>query len=794
MKSFLINLSLLLVSYSSVRANNGFTQTIRGTVVDAVTAFPLIGATIILEGTNPPVGTITDADGVFVLNDVPVGRQVLEISYVGYFPRKVENLFLTSAKELVIEVKLEESTIEMEEVIVKTNRQKDDALNEMAMVSSRTFSVEETERFAGSLGDPSRMVANYAGVMTQNDSRNDIIIRGNSPSGVLWRIEGVEVPNPNHFGALGTTGGPVGMINNNLLTNSDFLTGAFPAEYGNATAGAFDLNLRSGNNEVTEFTGQMGFNGFELGAEGAIIKRENGVNPSYLANFRYSTLEVIDMMGFNLGTGSAIPQYKDFTFVVDVPGTKAGRFKLFGLWGKSYIELGREDDVDDNENSYNPRGWATNFGSDLAVAGLTHTYFLNENIRFKSTLSYQTTSVITVVDSIDNTTDLVEPYYRADQKEDKISFSTQFRHKINSRNNYSIGLIADQYRINYLDSVLNMDYDRFMTVTDIDGGVLLLRGYGQWQHRFNDYLTAYTGVHVQYFDLNKETALEPRLSLRWQFNKKQSLNAGFGMHSQLQAKYIYFLETYYEDTDSYQRTNEDVKFTRSNHYVLGYNYSVTPDFRVKLETYYQYLYHVPVAKSFPEFSMLNTGGEFGVTALDSLLNEGTGRNYGMELTVEKFLSKGYYVLFTASVFDSKYKGYDGIERNTAFNGNYVFNLLAGYEKKLGQKATLTLDVKTVWAGGKRYVPIDSEASRRDMEEVRDWSLAYNDKYDDYFRTDVRIGLKLNGKRVSQEWGLDLQNVTGFQSIFMEGYDASKDEIYTIYQQSFMPMMLYRINF
>jgi len=793
MKNLIFSLAVLLGIQASLFAGSEFTQTIRGTVIDAITGYPLIGATIILSGTKPPVGTITDPDGVFVLGNVPVGRQSIEISYVGYLPRTVENLFLTSAKEMVVQIQLEESTIEMEEVVVKANRKKDESLNEMAMVSSRTFSVEETERFAGSLGDPALMVANYAGVMTQNDARNDIIIRGNSPSGVLWRIEGVEVPNPNHFGALGTTGGPISMINNNLLANSDFLTGAFPAEYGNATAGAFDINLRSGNNEVTEFTGQIGFNGFELGAEGPFVRRENNVNPSYLANFRYSTLGVMKLIGLDFGTGAAVPQYKDFTFMVDVPGTKLGRFKLFGLWGSSYIELGREEE-DENESSYNQRGWATNFGSDLALAGLTHTYFLNENIRFRSTLSYQTTSVTTELDSVDFTIDKADPYFRSKETENKISFSTQFRHKINSRDNYSFGIIADMYQINYIDSVIDMDYDRFITVTDAEGTMNVIRAYAQWQHKFNDYLTAYSGVHTQYFDLNGEIAIEPRISLKWQLNTKQSLNAGFGMHSQLQARYIYCVQTYDEVNDTYSVTNEDVKYTRSNHYVLGYNYLINPDFRIKLETYYQNLYNVPVAESFPEFSMLNMGGDFGMPAIDSLVNEGTGRNYGLELTVEKFLGKGYYTLFTASLFDSKYEGYDGIERNTAFNGNYVFNLLAGYERKVGKKAVMTFDIKTVWAGGRRYLPIDLEESRMEGEEIRDWSRAYESKYDDYFRTDLRIGIKLNGKRVNQEWGLDLQNVTGFQSIFMEGYDAEKDEVYTVYQQGFMPMMLWRINF
>ncbi len=682
--------------------------------------------------------------------------------------------------------------MEMQEVVIKAGRRKDQAINDMATVSARTFSVEETERFAGSLGDPARMVANYAGVMTQNDSRNDIIIRGNSPIGVLWRMEGVEIPNPNHFGALGTTGGPVSMVNNNLLANSDFLTGAFPAEYGNATAGAFDLNLRSGNSRKTEFTGQIGFNGFETGVEGPLLKLKNGQKASYLANFRYSTLEVMDKFGFNFGTGEAIPQYKDLTFLVDLPGTRLGRFKVFGLWGDSFIKLGREAS-DTSDNSYSNRGTATDFGSGLAVFGGSHTYYFNEKTRIKSTLSYQQTYSTTVLDSIPQ--DLPEvPFLRSRQQENRLSFSTQFRQKINARNNYSFGLVLDQFAIDYLDSLNHPDYGEFITRADVSGQMAMVRAYGQYQARFGEDWTAYTGLHLQYFGGNDEIAMEPRLGTSYKPNRRNTFNFGFGLHSQTQPKVIYFAQTWDSISRTYHKTNEDLGYTRSAHFVLGYDHLFNQNFRIRTETYYQHLYRVPVKESFPEFSLINAGDFFGLPMEDSLENKGTGQNFGIELTVEKFLSKGYYFLFTASLFDSKYRGADGKLRNTAFNGNYVFNLLGGYERKLGKNLRLTLDLKTVWAGGRRYVPIDLDESIRRGEEVRDWSRAYEDRYNDYFRTDFRIGIKLNGKRASQEWAIDLQNLTGFQSIFMEGYDVHQEEIYTVYQQGFLPMFLYRIHF
>ena len=769
------------------------TQTLRGNVVDAVTGYPIIGATVLLLESDPAVGTATDENGSFELKNVPIGRQSIEVRYIGYASRSLPNVLITSAKEVVLQIQLEEEVVQVDEVVVQGNKKKEEAQNEMAAVSARTFSIEETERFAGSLGDPARMVANYAGVVTQNDSRNDIIIRGNSPMGVLWRLEGVEIPNPNHFGALGTTGGPVSMINNNLLTNSDFLTGAFPAEYGNAIAGAFDLNMRSGNNEVHEFTGQVGFNGFELGAEGPMFKTSEGLKASYLANFRYSTLDVFHKLGFSTGTGSAIPEYKDLTFLFDVPGTKLGRLKVFGLWGNSYIELGRNLE-DTNGNSYNSRGSGINFGSNLGVIGVSHTYFINERIRFKSTLSYQATGATTIYDSVDLREDLTKPYYRSKESEDKISFTTQFRHKLSARDNYSIGFIADWYQINYLDSIYKNEYRKFVILDDIKGKLNLLRTYAQWQHKFSDQVTAYGGVHLQYLNLSKDLSVEPRLSLKWQFTQKQSINMGYGMHSQMQPRTVYYYQTYNPTDNSYSLTNEDLKFTKSNHYILGYNYLITKDFRIKAETYYQYLYQVPISRNNPEYSMLNAGADFAIPRVDSLENKGTGYNYGLELTVEKFLGNGYYFLFTTSLFDSKYKGYDGILRNTTFNGNYVFNLLAGYEHKVFKNCMITFDVKTCWAGGKRYVPIDLVQSRAQHDEVRDWSKAYDKKYNDYFRTDLRIGFKINGRHTTQEWGVDLQNITGYQSLFMEGYDASKNEIYNTYQQGFMPMVLYRIQF
>jgi len=327
------------------------------------------------------------------------------------------------------------------------------------------------------------------------------------------------------------------------------------------------------------------------------------------------------------------------------------------------------------------------------------------------------------------------PVFRGDQTERKLSFSTQLRRKLSADANFMLGLVVDRFDIDFQDSVKSREYRKFVTQTDIQGNLMLYRVYAQWQQKLGRGITANAGLHLQYVGMNKEFSPEPRLGINWQLSERSALNAGFGIHSQLQPKEVYFTQTYLSASDAYILTNEEVKTSQSNHYVLGYQLLVNSYFRIKTEAYYQQLHRVPVSATFPEFSMLNAGDFFAIPKVDSLVNEGKGRNLGMELTVERFLNKGWYMLFTASLFDSKYTGFDGVWRNTAFNGNYVFNLLGGYEFRIGQNSTFTLDLKTVLAGGKRFVPVDFDESLAEGEEVRDWSKSFENRYDDYFRTD-----------------------------------------------------------
>jgi hypothetical protein len=344
-------------------------QTVKGTVYDKQSKISLPGATVYIPGTNLVKGTITDENGSFRLENIETGRIQICVRFIGYEPLCIDNLNLTSGKELVVNIEIQESVTNINEVVVKANQNKSSTINTMSTLSSRTFSIEETQRYAGARNDVARMALNYAGVSAGNDATNEIIIRGNSPNGLLWQLEGVEISNPNHFGFMGATGGPVGMLNNNTLSNSDFLTSAFAAEYGNAVSGVFDLRMREGNHDRHEFLGQVGFNGFEFGAEGPISKKNNA---SYLINYRYSTLGLFHLMGISLGTGSAIPEYQDISFKV-VSKLGKGKISLFGLAGKSAINfLYSEMDSSDQENFCSSAGFDIYNKNRQGVVGLNY--------------------------------------------------------------------------------------------------------------------------------------------------------------------------------------------------------------------------------------------------------------------------------------------------------------------------------------------------------------------------------------------------------------------------------------
>jgi hypothetical protein len=776
-------LFLLLIPTISFAQNN--TQKIRGIVTDKLSQTPLIG--VVIQISSLQIGTSTDTLGKYTLSNIPPERYEIKISYIGYKSIIIPNVEVTSGKEVILDIALEESFSQLAEVVVKANN-KGGTINKLASVSARTFSMEEVNRYAGGRSDPARLVANFAGVSAPDDSRNDIVIRGNSPVGVLWRIDGMNVTNPNHFASVGTTGGAVSALNTNLLKSSDFFTSAFPAEYGNATAGVFDLGFRNGNNKKRETTFQVGvITGLEASTEGPFSKKSDA---SYLVGYRYALAGVAQKLGVNIGT-TATPSYQDFSFKLNSGTSKFGKFSMFGILATSTIEIGGG-----SSNTLYGNGNQVDFASKIGIVGINHFKQINKKTFISSTIgvNYSSTDQTGYGTERQTNTNFIKEVNNVAKT--SYNISSTYNSKINSKIFFKAGIQDEIIGLNLFYKTKERIDDNYNQIWDYNSSTNLAQAFAHLKYNFTEKLTMNAGVHSQMFFLNNSASIEPRLGLIFNATNKSSFNFGYGLHSQMQPINVYFLQSI-DTSGNTVYNNKDLDFTKSHHFVLGYNIQPFNNWRIKTEVYYQSIYNVPVNTFSSSYSMLNTGSTFKTDLQDNLTNNGTGKNYGIELTIEKFFSKGYYGLFTSSLYSSKYTGSDGVERNTAFNGKYVFNILTGKEWKVGGKKRnkFSTDIKFTNAGGRAFTPIDLTTSNLTGREQLSTN-AYSDYYDNYYRLDIKAGYNLNSskRKISQTFSLDLQNVTNHKNVFSQSYDDRSQSISTTYQLGFFPNVVYKLQF
>ena len=799
MKVKIFLLSILSLSLASFYSQ----QTVRGKVVDMESQFPLPGVNVQFINGDFNSGVATDINGSFKIENVPLGRKQIRFTFIGYTPQS-QTIVVNSGKEVVLNVSIEEST-EMLEAFEVSSNEKREVNNEMAIISAQQFSVEETERYAGSRGDPARMASNFAGVQGADDSRNDIIVRGNSPLGVIYRVEGITIPNPNHFAISGSSGGPLSILNNKFLGNSDFFSGAFPSEYGNSTAGVFDLKIRNGNSEKTEFTGQVGLFGAEFLVEGPLSKKSYA---SFLAMYRYSTIKLFSLMGVNLGT-SAIPKYQDFAVKVNLPFEKGGNLSLWSLGGNSNIDILISEQTDPDEvDLYGENTKDQRFGTNMLVSGATYTKPLNETSFIKSTtcvnIENQTSNHDTISRNPQDWSDLtLKPYMAYDFNKIRYSNSSSINKKLNKKNTLKIGWVADYTNFNFIDSVTTNALGQDTSETyryrfNKKGNSFMFQPYVSWKHKFSDKLVLTAGLTSLYLNLGDDSfsPVEPRLGLKWSINDKSAFSFGLGYHSQTQPLYT----RYYINEGNTEAHNENLGLTYSKHIILGYSHQINKNLGLKTEAYYQDLTGIPIETTSSAFSLTNAGSGFARVFPDTLVNSGTGYNYGLEVTLQRYFNKNWHALFTGCLYNSKYTPSDGIERNTSFNGMYAANFLAGKEFEVGKNKVLGLGVKVTGAGGKRRGVVDPIASAEEGEVIFQDDGFNEDKFKDYFRFDIKTTFKINQEAVTHEIGIDLVNLTSAKNILNYSYAPNNDgisdqnDIALNYQLGFLPIFYYRIDF
>lgn len=780
MKKLRIIIVILFLSPSFILAQNRqpLTQTVRGLVADKVSGKPLSAISITIE--NSQLSTSTNDEGTFVLDNVPIGRHTILVTGAGYETVIIKELLVGTGKELSLEIPLTEKYITLESVIVTPKVNKEQSLNPMALVGAQMFSVEEASRFAGGMDDPARLVSSYAGVATPNVSNNGISVRGNAPSLLQWRVEGIEIPNPNHFADIDVLGGGLlSALSSNVLGNSDFFIGAFPAEYNNAISGVFDMQLRNGNNQQHQHTFQLGVLGIDLASEGPISRKNNS---SYIINYRYSTTGLIGKFQNKEDLGGVLA-YQDLNFKFNFPTKKAG---TFALWGVGLI-----DEVDpifdeEEEREYLDDGVLSAAKQKSGSIGLSHRYFFDNG---KSSLN-------TTAAAIHQGNEVTEEFYSLDEakspKSDLYANTTNFvfnsalNHKFNARHTNKTGITFTNIHYD-----MNLDFTPVFeqpleNIANSKASANLISAYTNSLFSITKYLTLSAGLNAQYFTLNGNTTIEPRAGLKWQANPRNSIALAYGLHSRMEKPDVYFVKD-----ENLNFPNKELDFIKSHHFMFSYVYSISEDMNLKIEPYFQSLYDVPITAN-GSYSILNRR-DFYIT--ESLVSKGKGQNYGVDLTFSKYLTNGMYYMLTASLFDSKYMAGDENWYNTRYNRNWITNGLIGKEWMFGRDM-LGVNLKASVMGGQRYTPVDEAATlaHPDKEVQYDETKMYSKQYSPMFIGDFSLSYKMNRRRVAHEFAIKSINATGQKEYLEHKYNIKTQKIEPYEPSTSVFNISYRIEF
>ena len=758
------------------------TQTIRGQVTDVASGEPMTGATIMVDN-QTDMATISDSDGRFAIQKVPVGRHTIRVSFIGYEPLELKEQLLSSGKEMVLDLKMTESISTLDEVVVKPQVNKQLPLNEMAQVGARMFSVEEASRYAGGVSDPARTASMFPGV-AGSGVYNGISIHGNSPQMLQWRVEGVEVNNPNHFADITMAGGGIfTSLNGTVLANSDFMTGAMPAEYGNALSGAFDMKMRTGNNTKYEHAVQLGTLGVDFASEGPIGKESKA---SYLVNYRYSFMEIAKKIhAINI---TQTMDYQDLSAKLNFPTEKAG---TFAVWFTGLIDnFGNElSDSTEWESLWDAsESWANQRS---CAGGLTHTYRFDGGGTLTSSVAY-TGSYYKLYSKLydDNLNEI--PYLEGENSQNNLIVSVQHKRKISSRYTMQNGVEYRHMSFKACDDYVHRIGDPEMYhVYDTEGNTMLARAFTNHKVALSQKFSTVAGVNVMYFGVNGQTLVEPRVSLQYQATPSSTFSVAYAMNSRKESIGAYFVF----DDDGETQANKDLGLTRSHHVSFTFSQRLGDNAILKIEPYYQWLFDVPVEEG-TTYSVIN---ERNFLQGKVLTNDGLGRNYGIDLTLERYLKNGFYGMFTGTVFRSEYRDAQHEWHHTLYDLGYITNALGGKEWMIGpnKKNVLGINGRLTVMGGGRYTPEIDGLTFEDVLNDPYWEMPLQEDRPFEKKMDTNVGYAfsvkytINKERVAHHFILEYLNVKSFEG---RGFNRRTNKIVDYYTSLTFPNVAYRIEF
>ena len=795
--NFLLTVTLIFCGAVSMQA-----ETLRGTVKDAITGEPLIGATVkIVELEN--AAAIADIDGKYQINLSKGGRYTIEANYVGYEPSVTKEILISGAKEVVLDITLRENSTELKEVVVRPRVNKEATVNPTVLTGGVMLSMEEASRFAGGYNDPARLVMSFAGVSGEADG-SGLSIHGNAPERMQYRIEGVEVFTPNHFNDLWNAGyGLVSALNSNVIGNSDFFTSTFNANYNNALSGVFDVKMRPGNNTKYENILQIGTVSEELTLEGPISRKHNS---SYIVNYRYGFTSLVDKLGL-IDTDGSHMSFQDFSWKLNFPTKRAGTFSVFGL-GFFDTNWDERMKIKDTHSAYD----ASDNDSKLAqlLAGVSHKILLGNKWTWRSTLAYNMQHI--KADEYyyglkrDENDVLIYPleyeepekkYLFSKQKtnEDRIIFNTELSKQVNDK---WLTQFGGEYSHRFFNLVyrsadrLYAPVETMKDITNMKDDTGLASVFWQNLYKFNDHLSATAGISANYFLYSKKYSVEPRVSMKWDPNEKNSFALGYGLHSMVEKLDAYF----YRDDDG-KLVNKDLGLTKAHHFQATYMYKFNSNLTLRANAYYQYGFNTPVGIDGSTYCVTNRYFNF---TDEPLVNKGNTRNYGADITLEHYMSHGFFGQTNISLYRSQYRGVDKVWRNQMYDRRFMFKILGGKEWIIG-KNVLNVSAKYSIQGGLRYTPIDVEQMNANIDAgiVNDEPIYKdNEAFTKHFKptgiVDLTVSYKINKKRVSHTIAFEGLNILGTDTPMFQRFDLGTRQVRIDKGGISLPNIFYRLDF
>lgn len=739
-------------------------QQVRG-IITTVQGVPLPGATATaLQDQLVVKQAVADTAGHFTLTLQP-GRYLFMFSFVGHQTREVEWL-VVGGKESVLDVALVEQPFQLEEVQVNATTLTD------IPAGATNLTIEKALRVPANFFDPLRLAVSTPGVVAMNDLGNVVSVKGYSPNAMTWRMQGLEVLNPNHLANGGTfsdrpaaLGGSVSVVSAQVLDQTQLVTGWFPASFGNALAAAVDMQLRRGNKNQHEYTAQASVVGLELAAEGPLDRKNQS---SWLANYRYSTVGLLSGLGLNFGDEAI--RFQDFTFHGHVQHAKS-ETSFFGFGGTSSNRFVRKPEPDwkTEKDRYN-----INFSGRVWAIGARHTWGQVWRWEWGTAFSAQQQNRYAVGAAIP------QPHISAEVFEQKQSLLSS---RLRVQRNWKTRALEAGVQANYQNGTLAVQ-----TIVPIDpagafpnfrGTVAgtLLQPYLHYVHQLSARWELQAGMRVPFFAFNRTHAWEPRMAIQRRL-ANGSLHMSYSQVSQTQS-----LQTYL------QPGNRGLELTRSFQWLAAWQRRVAQH-QFGAQAYYHRVRNVPIAADGSLFSVVNQFDEF---APPGLVSAGKGSQAGIGASAERSFSGSYYYAINGTLYRATFTDIQGMNYPSRFNGRFAGNILAGKEWGTAARA-FGVHARFIYFGGLRQQQVDVAASQALGTTRFDSQSGFGMRLPDYGRADLRISWRKNRHRYTRTLSLDIQNVTNRQNVAFTYFDTHLQRVASRAQLGIIPVLVYRVDF